>query len=788
MKSRAGLSIATILTFVFLFPLRAMAQTAQMQGTVAPEALRLPAFGELSADRSLPIQIWFKPRNQRALEQLLAAQQNPHSPQFHKWITPQEYSRRFGVTQAQFDRLSRWLTLQGFQVTGGSPSSGFIKAAGNEGAIARTFNTRLMKFSADGSRFANLNEPQLPAEFAEVVSDVVGLNNLHAIKPIASGTARPASMFAARPRRETAAPNESRMELAMVSPDPQVIVNGTTHFGPSDMYTFYDETPVKNAGISGAACIAIIGVSNVPTGATGPIDNFNQTFSLPASNITAIVTDGPDPGPTHDAFESEALLDLEWSHAVAPEAAIKFFIGTGANGGDPIADALQGAISDGSCPVISISFGTCGDPSSFYTSTIGTLVNQAQAQGQAVFVASGDQGAAGLVFDNNSGTCQEGTSRNVNELAANPLITSVGGTAFSFSAFNGSGKVTGHATERTWNDTDDPDGPISGAGAGGGGASVVFPKPSFQTGLTPTDGARDEPDVSLLASPYYPGLFFYDDDGFGNAFLSVVGGTSIATPMWAGIANLLAEKSGAKTGSINSRVYQMAGAAQSASGFYDITIGDNTFNGVTGFDAGPGYDQATGWGTVDIAKFLTAYLASPTSSPTPTSTPTSSPTSTATATTTSTPTATPSRTPTSTATASRTPTPTPTVTPTPTTTPTPPPTPTPTPTPVPVVLKISPSTLNFGKVRVGRSKAKKATVTNTSNKKGGATVIFSGGTISGSLEFSGATNCGQLGPKGKCAVVVGFTPTSPGFASATVTLNSNARNGTLSFSVSGTGK
>src|SRR5215469_15899962 len=225
--------------------------------------------------------------------------------------------------------------------------------------------------------------------------------------------------FRSRPNR-----SQSGQTLPMLATvqkdDPDIVLCGGGAcfgplLGPSDFYTFYDETPLSNAGITGTDCIAIVGVSNVPTGANGPIATFNNSFGLPQSNLTAILTDGPDPGPTHDAFESEALLDIEWSHAVAPNAATKLFIGTGANGGYPLTDALQGAVSDGSCAVISISFAECGGQPSDYTETVGNLVNQAQSQGQTVFVSSGDYGAAGLAPNGNS--CAAGTGRNVNELA-----------------------------------------------------------------------------------------------------------------------------------------------------------------------------------------------------------------------------------------------------------------------------------------------------------------------------------------------------------------------------------
>src|SRR5262245_40052027 len=103
------------------------AQTVTLPGTVSPEAQTRPTYGDLTATHTLTLQIWFKPRNQEQLNTLLAGQQDPRSPQYHKWLTPQEYASRFGVTQPEFDQVSDWLTHEGFQVTGGSPAEGYIK-------------------------------------------------------------------------------------------------------------------------------------------------------------------------------------------------------------------------------------------------------------------------------------------------------------------------------------------------------------------------------------------------------------------------------------------------------------------------------------------------------------------------------------------------------------------------------------------------------------------------------------------------------------------------------------
>jgi subtilase family serine protease len=605
----------------------ALAQTVRLSGTVSPEALKLPNYGDVPSSQNLQLQIWFKPQRHDQLSQLLADQQDPKSPRYHKWLTPQEYTKRFGVTQQEFNKVSDWLAKEGFQVTGGSPANGYIKFRGSVLSIGHAFGARISKFSGDGSKYGNLGDLQIPAEYGNLVGSVTGLNNLHAYKP-------------------------------MIEPSPDITLSGFTAVGPSDFYAFYDETPLLNAGVTGTGCIAIVGVSDFNP---GPIQAFNIEFGLPdnSASITKVLADGTNPG--INGAESEALLDLEWSHAVAPRAATKYFLG------DPInvlVDALTAAVNDGTCAVINVSFGLCGEPDGFYTSTVASIVNQAQIQGQAIMVAAGDQGAAGIV--SNGIQCMPATTAHVNELASNPLITSVGGTSLN-DPFNAAGVITGYTSERVW---DDPNDGKPSFGATGGGASVLFSKPSFQSGVTPADGARDQPDVALLASVNFPGAFFFRDNGSGVGVLDVAGGTSLSAPAWAGIVDLVVQQSGGKLGSINPHVYALASnpgvlalasAGQGGAGFHDITIGNNTFNGVPGFSAGPGYDQATGWGSVDINQFVTALAATPagTPTPTPTATPTLAPTPA------STPTPPPASTP----------------TPPPASTPTPPPASTPTPPP-----------------------------------------------------------------------------------------------------------
>ncbi|MGO9603203.1 MAG: protease pro-enzyme activation domain-containing protein [Candidatus Binataceae bacterium] len=738
----------------------ASAQSFQLSGTVSPEALKLPTFGDAPANQTLPLKVWFKPRDQAKLNALLAAQQDPKSPQYHQWLTPQEYAERFGVTREDFDKVSRWLTNDGFQVTGGSPAEGVIDFNGSVLTIGRAFNTRVMKFTADGSRFSIVSDPEIPAEYSSVIDKITGMSNMQAAGWRSQNAPRlPGATVGPGPQTKFSQPgdkspgptsNATSAPLKLALAEPDVLVGGVgPNLGPSDFYTFYDETPLQNQGITGTSCIAILGFSDFRT---GPIAQFNSQFGLPdnSGSITTVLANGSNPG--FSKAETEALLDLEWSHAVAPNAAIKYFLDDNTDP-FPSVDALHAAVTDGSCPVISSSIFFCpsaATPSAEYTQTINNIVQQAQAQGQAILWAAGDQGVAGDVFDASTNSCAPGTSPNVDETASIPLVISVGGTSFNASAFNGpNGTITAYTTERVW---DDPNDGIPSGGATGGGKSTIFTKPSFQIGVTPNDGQRDQPDVALLASPNFPGSFYYDDNGSGGAVLGVIGGTSISTPMWAGIADLLIQKSGGKVGSINPTVYKIASAGQTAAGFHDVTSGNNNFNGVQGFDAVAGYDQCTGWGTVDIANFVSAYIAGAGGGPTPT--PTATPTATAT--------------------------PTPTSTPTPTATPTP---------KVSASLSVSPGAVNFGTVKVGATKQKTITLTNTAAKKGGETITLQTPNLpSGTEFFVNSSSCtGALGPKQKCALVVGFAPTAAGAQSTSGTVNDNASNSPQTFGLAGVG-
>ena len=650
-------AIATILTAQIV-----VAQTVPLVGNHPPNISSLPVAGSLHPQKQLTLEVVFALQNPLARARLHAEQHDPSSPNYHHWLTPEQFNAQFGPSPADFDAVVDWLLGEGFTVVDANPDARFIRVSGTVALIESALQTSLVSVSAND--FANTGDPQIPARFQSVIASIHGLDNLHAAKALFKRAAQPSASAASSPP-DDAAMNPTAAELG-IGLQPATTFGGVTAFAPSDLYTFYDETPVLNSGTNGAGdCIAIVGDSDYLASA---VSLFNSTFSVPAETINEILSsdkNGTFTNPGRNSDEPEALIDLEWSHAAAPGAVVNFYLGDDDNTvNGSIDDALQKAVTDNACSVISISFVFCSSDPSGLANSLAPLFEQAAMQGQSVFASSGDDGAAGVVLSGNQ--CVKGSSRNVNDPAQDPNVTAVGGSSFSPTYASGNDVSTVSDTTRVaWADS-------------GGGASAVFSKPSYQEGSTPADGARDVPDVALLAAPGAPCVFLGDDPSQkGTATIDWCwGGTSLSAPIFAGFAKLIEQQAGDRLGNINTELYTLAGSSSSSTyGFRDITSGTNTYNGVTGFPAGAGYDQSTGWGEVDVAEFVAAWASVPTG--TPTQTPTATPTRTATFTATNTPTVTntATRTPTPTAT------PTPSITGTPTNTPTPTATPSPTATP-----------------------------------------------------------------------------------------------------------
>ena len=353
------------------------------------------------------------------------------------------------------------------------------------------------------------------------------------------------------------------------------------------------------------------------------IEEYRSHFGLPANDPTPLLVPGSaDPGVQSQSGDlAESDLDLELSGGIAPNVSIQFVYST------DVTVSLQYAIDQNLAPVISISYGDCElqTPSS-QAQAFAAWAEQANAQGQTIFAAAGDDGALDCSGGDDTAS---NNSLSVDLPASLPYVTGVGGTTFAenggnyWSSSNSSTyeSALSYIPETAWNDGVCQSAPRQQTVcATGGGASVYFSKPSWQTGTgVPSDGARDVPDVSIAASPNHDAYIIYTG---GQA--SEIGGTSAGSPQFSGMAILLTQylisngyQPSPGLGNINPAIYQNLAPVSGV--FHDIATGsnmvppcsNNTCSGTPmGFSAGPGYDQVTGWGTPDINKFITSWHSS----------------------------------------------------------------------------------------------------------------------------------------------------------------------------------
>jgi hypothetical protein len=597
---------ATFLVVMAIFvATSSMAQTVALGGNQPPQAASLAA--RAAPERQLTVHISFRLRHPDLLSKLLTDLQDPASAQYHHWLTPDQFNAKFGRTPAEVQAVSRWLSEHGWRVLHASNSE--VTSTATVAQAEETFATTIAA-SADGARYSNAAAPRIPARFADVIGSVEGLDNLrhwNRITPRPStldASSRPASKQV-RPATKAVLFDSAHTQAAASSP-----ASIQTAFAPQDLWTFYDETPPVNGAVNGSGgdCLGIIEDSDY---LDASISTFDTTFLVPPATVTRVFADGTSPGDNGD--ETEALVDIEWAHAAAPGAPVNVYIGNSASAiVDPLTDSLLRAVSDNACGTISFTYLFCGSPPSFYSVTLGNALAQAAAQGQSVFAATGDTGSAALTVFQDS--CVAGSTQGVSEMAADPNVTAVGGTQF-VPNYNSMGLDEGSVPESAWS---------NGGGATGGGKSAVFGKPSYQNSETPNDGWRDVPDVAAAASNTTPGFYWEDDVSGTPTQMCCIGGTSISTPMWAGISKLVSQlDGGGRLGNMNPKIYFLGALGNaSQSGLRDVLTGNNSFNGVAGYSAGPGYDQASGWGSPDVQTFESAFLSAAT--PVPTATPTTS--------------------------------------------------------------------------------------------------------------------------------------------------------------------
>lgn len=509
-------------------------------GNISPALAHSQRHDDVRGNQRLSLAVTMKLRNVADLDRFLAAVNDPKSQQYHHFLSPQEFTAKYGPTKSDVDKTAAHLRNAGLRITAISPSRQVIDVTGSADQISRAFSTSIANYTDTVSRrsfYANASAPALPTDIAAIVQGVTGLDN-HTVRRHFSPVAR-----------------------ASAQPD---LPDGYT---PPALQTAYN---VKPLGATGAG--ATIAYWEFDGYQASNIARYDSQFSLSATTPTTVAVDGVNYDRNPGAGQAEVESDVEIVHAIAPKAAGLVYEAPNSDAGQ--IDMTAKIASDNKADVVSMSWGSCeADTTQAAITGTTNAIKQGVAQGISYFAASGDDGSSSCTRSPTGGGVDA-----VVYPASDPNVTGVGGTTL-FTNSDGT-----YRSETAW--------PGSG-----GGVSRVFSAPSWQQG---SNGHRTVPDVAsdaALQSGYAVysvsslGLF-----GVSEAGWFVIGGTSVATPMWAGFGALQVQKAG-RLGNANPALYKLNGK-----GFHDITSGSNG-----SFTAGKGYDKVTGWGSYD-ATALSAAL------------------------------------------------------------------------------------------------------------------------------------------------------------------------------------
>jgi len=602
-----------------------------LRGNTRPEAIARNDRGPVTDDFRLEhmmVLLRRSPEQEQELRQFIDQLADPASPNFHAWLTAQQFGQKYGLAQQEVDTVTQWLESNGFVVNGVYSNRVLLDFSGTVGQVRRAFHTQIHRLRVNGKEhIANMGDPQIPAVLAPLVAGVVSLNDF--------------------------------MPHPMNHPRASYTAGGGSYLlVPADLATIYNFSPAFSAGYSGQGQTVVV-IEDTDVYSTGDWSIFRSTFGLasayPGGSFTQLqppprwANNCDDPGTNGD--DGEAILDAEWASAAAPNAAIVLAscANTTVFGGFI---ALQNLLDSAAPPaIISISYGDSEtNDGETYNASINATYQQAVAEGVSVFVSSGDQGAAGSDY----GASYAVNGININSFASTPYNVAVGGTDYgdTFDNVNSTywnptntanyGSALSYIPEIPWNSSCASElistsqgyahtygtsgfcNSVAGAGflnvnggSGGpsacatgtpstpnvvGGTCAGYAKPDWQSVFgNPNDNVRDLPDVSLFAANgawghYY--VYCWSDIGNGGTSCSGApstwsgaGGTSFAAPIMAGIQALINQASAIRFGNPNPYYYALASEEYGAGGsascdsslgngvastciFYDVTQGD----------------------------------------------------------------------------------------------------------------------------------------------------------------------------------------------------------------------
>jgi kumamolisin len=492
---------------------------------------------------------------ERALRRYMAGLFEPSSALYGHYVSPSEFGRRFGIGPVAERRLARRLHALGIEVISPYPDDTAIGVRATAATIRRIFGSTIRHHRDSGGAYDEPTPaPRVPAALARWVTGISGL--------------------------DTKLPVQTD-DL----PNPGVLT-------PTLATSGYDVTPLSSDGDKGNG--QTIGLLSLGQYSKPDYEAFSREFNLPAT-LPQTVSLGPI-GQNGNASDNavEANLDVDVLHGIAPQAQIINYELNFAQ----LDGVIRAIVKAGRVRIVSASFGICDGrsddavqvPAQFRQSVENALL-VAAAAGVSFYFSTGDAGAYDCQRDSTSDT-----NLTVEFPSDAPYAIAVGGTVLSETSSGA------YLDETGWQDT-------GSSGGGGGGLNPFDAAPPWQLPAAEvpgiSNGKRQTPDVSAAAGDSSPWLL---NDGIGQGGWDARAGTSAATPFWAASMALVAQYAQAHgAGPVcfaAPLLYDVAEQSWQNAPFHDVTLGGNRY-----YQARPGWDFATGWGSPDVRNLATAIVA-----------------------------------------------------------------------------------------------------------------------------------------------------------------------------------
>ncbi|MBV9282721.1 MAG: S8/S53 family peptidase [Chloroflexi bacterium] len=555
------------------------ARLVALPGSIPPDVRWAQRLSPLAPGRPMALALTLRLRDEAGLQRFLAAVSDPRSPLFRHFLTPRQFAARFAPTPTDRWQVEAWLGERGLRVTNLSANALQIAVRGTVAAVEAAFGTPLFHYRLGSRRFvANAGAVRLPEPLASRIVTVGGMTDLGGMR---------STMSRLRPR-----------SAARYAP--------SLGFSPQDIASLYSIQPLWSQSVTGTGqTIALVEYADY---SDKDIATYDAQFGITATTERVPVQTSGGTGAKTGDGQDECELDIEMVHAVAPGAHLLVYEAPNRESG--AVELWNRIVSDDRAQVVSTSWGRAEDSWSRDTiRALNQIFEEAVAQGQAIFAASGDEGAydgstpAGGIARQRPlavGLHAPPASRGSRKLmvdfpASDPWVTGVGGTRL---VTNSDGS---YQKEVAWSDRNSPDGAVGS----GGGLSTLFLRPAYQAGPGVanrySNGMRQVPDVAANADYENSPYAIYTVDSHGSPGWQAVGGTSASTPLWASYLAMVDQSLGQSAGFVNPTLYLLG---QRAGGlphppFHDVTQGTNLY-----YPATPGWDFATGWGSFDAVSLL----------------------------------------------------------------------------------------------------------------------------------------------------------------------------------------